>query len=80
MIQRASSAFLPLSIRVSARLACSCIAADGNRENLLFKTATSILVILNYNSSRVLFDKIAYVYFFFKNILCFSTGNVPSVL
>jgi len=35
----------------------------NNTMNLLFKTAISILVISNHNSYRVLFDKIARVYF-----------------
>jgi len=36
--------------------------------NLFFKTAISILVISNHNSFRVLFDKIASVYFVGKYI------------
>jgi len=39
--------------------------------NLLFKTAISILAISNRNSFRVLFDKIASVYFGRKNIFIF---------
>ena len=35
----------------------------NNTMNLLFKIAISILVISNHNSYRVLFDKIAPVYF-----------------
>jgi len=35
----------------------------------------SILVISNHNSFRVLFDKIASVYFIWKKYLYFSTGN-----
>jgi len=35
----------------------------NNTMNLLFKIAISILVISNHNSYRVLFDKIARVYF-----------------
>ena len=35
----------------------------------------SILVISNHNSFRVLFDKIASVYFFRKMYLYFSIGN-----
>jgi len=31
--------------------------------NLFFKTAVSILLISHHNSFRVLFDKIAYVYY-----------------
>jgi len=35
----------------------------NNRVNLFRKTAIRILVISSHNSFRVLFDKIAYVYF-----------------
>ena len=35
----------------------------SNTINLFFKAAISILVISNHNSFRVLFDKIASVYF-----------------
>jgi len=35
------------------------------------QTAISILVISNHNSFRVLFDKIASVYFYLKNILIY---------
>jgi len=40
----------------------------------MFKTAISILVISNHNSFRVLFDKIASVYFILKIYLYFSIG------
>jgi len=43
--------------------------------SLLFKSAISIFVISNRNRFRVLFDKIASVYFYLKNIyLHFSNG------
>jgi len=35
----------------------------NNAVNLFFKTATSFLVISNHSSFRVLFDKIASIYF-----------------
>ena len=38
---------------------------------LFFKTAISILLISNRNSFRVLFDKIASVYFISKNVFIF---------
>jgi len=46
----------------------------NNTINLSFKTAISILAISNNNSFRVLFYKIAYVYFIGKLYLHFSTG------
>ena len=46
----------------------------NNTVNLLFKTAVSIFLISNHNSLRVLFDKIASVYFIRENILYFSIG------
>jgi len=46
------------------------------RNKFIFLTAISILVISKHNSSRVLFDKIASVYFIFLNIyLNFSIRN-----
>ena len=43
--------------------------------NLLFKVAISILLVSNHNSFRVMFDKIASVYFIWKINLYFSVGN-----
>ena len=43
--------------------------------SLLFKSAISILVISNHNSFRVLFDKIASVYFISKIYLYFIIEN-----
>jgi len=43
--------------------------------NLFLKTAISLLVISNHNSFRVLFDKIASIYFIWKMYLYFSTEN-----
>ena len=40
----------------------------NNTTNLFFKTTVSILLISNHSSFRVLFDKIASVYFFEKYI------------
>jgi len=40
-----------------------------------FRIAISILVISNHNSFRLLFDKIAYVYFILEIFLYFSIGN-----
>jgi len=37
-------------------------------QKIIFKTDISILVISNHNSFRVLFDKIAFVYFIWKYI------------
>jgi len=45
----------------------------NNRVNLFRKTAIRILVISSHNSFRVLFDKIASVYFIWK--IYFSVGN-----
>ena len=45
-----------------------------NDTTFYFETAISILVILNHNSFRVLFDKIAFVYQ--RYISYFSIGNV----
>ena len=42
--------------------------------HFLFKTASSILVISNHNGFRVLFVKIASVYFISKIYLYFSVG------
>jgi len=50
--------------------------------NLFFKTAVSILVVSNHNSFRVLFDKIASVYFIWKkyiHILALEMCPVPTV-
>jgi len=44
-------------------------------KKICFKTAISILLISNDNSFRVLFDKIASVYFIWKIYLYFSIGN-----
>ena len=41
----------------------------------IFQTAIGILLISNHNSFRVLFDKIASVYFLWKIHLYFSVGN-----
>ena len=46
--------------------------------SLLFKSAISILVISNHNSFRVLFDKIASVYFISKIYLYFIIENGQS--
>ena len=43
--------------------------------NLFFQTAIGVLIILNRNSFRVLFDKIVSVYFICKIYLYFSIGN-----
>jgi len=50
------------------------IIINNNTINFLY-TAFSILVISNHNSFRVLFDKIASVYFNSKIYLHFSIGN-----
>ena len=42
---------------------------------MILETEISILVISNHNSFRVLFDKIASVYFLWKIYLYFSTEN-----
>ena len=47
----------------------------NNTINLVFKTAISILVISNHNSFRVLFGKMASVYFIWKIYLYFSVGK-----
>jgi len=47
----------------------------NNTINLLFKAAISILPISNHNCFRVLFDKIAFVYFIGKICSHFSIGN-----
>ena len=47
----------------------------NNTINLLFKATISILPISNHNCFRVLFDKIAFVYFIGKICLDFSIGN-----
>ena len=52
-----------------------CAEDYNNTITLFFKTAISILVISNHNSFRVLFDKIASVYFIWKMYLYFSIGN-----
>ena len=44
-------------------------------DKFIFRTAISILLILNHNSFRVLFDKIASAYFIWKMYLYFSIGN-----
>ena len=50
----------------------------NNTINLFFKTAIGILVISNHNSFRVLFDKIASMYFYCKIYLYFSIGSGQS--
>ena len=47
----------------------------NDTKTICFKTAISILLISNDNSFRVLFDKIASVYFIWKIYLYFSIGN-----
>ena len=55
--------------------------------DLFLKTAISVLLISNHNGFRVLFDKIASVYFIFKDIVICQhwkrpaqgTGTVPVV-
>jgi len=43
----------------------------NNTTNLFFKTSISVSVISNHNSFRVLFGKIAFVYFILKEMFMF---------
>ena len=50
----------------------------NNTVSLFFKTVISILLFSNHNSFRVLFDKIASVYFICEICSYFSIGNGQS--
>jgi len=69
----------PLSLhatRLEINVERKCAENYNNwHDKFIFKTAVSIVVISNYNSFRVLFDKTASVYFIWKIYSYFSIGN-----
>jgi len=56
---------LPSFMRIRQRIGNESVPKNmiNNTINLFFKTAISVLIVSNHNSSRVLFDRIATVYF-----------------
>ena len=65
-----------MNCTVYARIGNESVAKITINDTInFFKAAISILVISNHNSFRVLFDKMAFVYFILKIYLYFSIGN-----